>query len=195
MLRAIKGRCENCEPVVLETVLEIALTLARRGSEGKSIGALFVIGDAEAVLRRSKPLILDPLEGYPPEQKDIRNGNVQGTIKELAKMDGAFIVSGDGYVLSATRYIETIARYVDLPLGFGSRHMAAASISKETDAVAVVVSESEGIVRLFDDGELVAEFIPWVSNLELVKPRIRGEIEKIIDTTKNVTVMFRKSES
>lgn len=194
MLRAIKGRCQECEPEVLETVLEIALSLARRGSAGKSIGALFVIGDEDAVLRRSKPLILDPLEGYPREKKDIRDVNVQGTINELAKMDGAFIISGDGYVLSAARYIETIARYVDLPLGFGSRHMAAASISKETDAVAVVVSESEGIVRLFDDGELVAEVIPWVGNLELVKPRIKGEFEKIVDTTKNVTVMAKKSE-
>jgi diadenylate cyclase len=194
MLQAIKVRCQECEPEVLETVLEIALSLARRGSEGKSIGALFVIGDAEAVLRRSKPLILDPLEGYPREKKDIRDANVQGTINELAKMDGAFVISGDGYVLSATRYIETIARYVDLPLGFGSRHMAAASISKETDAVAVVVSESEGIVRLFDDGELVAELIPWVGELKLVQPRIKGEIEKIVDTTKNVTVMVKKSE-
>jgi diadenylate cyclase len=195
MLRAIKGRCQKCEPEVLETVLEIALSLARRGSEGKSIGALFVIGDADAVLRRSKPLILDPLEGYPREKKDIRDANVQGTINELAKMDGAFVISGDGCVLSATRYIETIARYVDLPLGFGSRHMAAASISKETDAVAVVVSESDGVVRLFDDGELVAELIPWVGELKLVQPRIKGEIEKIVDTTKNVTVMVRKGEA
>ncbi|MBN1455379.1 MAG: diadenylate cyclase [Methanomicrobia archaeon] len=195
MLRAIKRRCQECEPEVLETVLEIALSLARRGSEGKSIGALFVIGDADAVLRRSKPLILDPLEGYPREKKDIRDANVQGTINELAKMDGAFIISGDGYVLSATRYIETIARYVDLPLGFGSRHMAAASISKETDAVAVVVSESDGIVRLFDDGALVAELIPWVGELKLVQPRIKGEIETIVDTTKNVTVIVRKGEA
>ncbi len=195
MLRAIKGRCRECAPEVLETVLEIAISLARRGSEGKSIGALFVVGDADAVLRRSKPLILDPLEGYPREKKDIRDANVQGTINELAKMDGAFIISGDGSVLSATRYIETIARYVDLPLGFGSRHMAAASISKETDAVAVVVSESDGIVRLFDDGELVAELIPWVGNLERVKPRIKGEFEKIVLTTKNVTMMVKTDEA
>ena len=41
--------------------------------------------------------------------------------------------------------------------------MAAASITKETNAVAVVVSESS-IVRLFDDGDLASEIIPelWV---------------------------------
>ena len=48
---------------------------------------------------------------------------------------------------------------IDLPHGLGSRHMAAASISKETNAIAVVVSESS-LVRVFDHGELVSEIIP-----------------------------------
>lgn len=37
--------------------------------------------------------------------------------------------------------------------------MAAASITKATKAVGVVVSESS-VVRVFDDGELVSEIIP-----------------------------------
>ena len=37
--------------------------------------------------------------------------------------------------------------------------MAAASITKHTRAVAVVVSESS-VVRVFDDGEVIAEIIP-----------------------------------
>ncbi|MGB7874922.1 MAG: hypothetical protein WBL25_11105, partial [Anaerolineales bacterium] len=36
---------------------------------------------------------------------------------------------------------------------------AAASITKHTNAIAVVVSESS-IVRIFDDGEIVSEIIP-----------------------------------
>ena len=114
-------------------------------------------------------------------------------IAELAKMDGAFIISGDGYALSAARYIETVARFVDLPLGLGSRHMAAASISKETDAVAVVVSESDGVVRVFDDGELVAEIIPRIEDLERLKPFIRGDYETITDTDSNLTVVVKKT--
>ena len=108
-------------------------------------------------------------------------------------MDGAFIISGDGHALSAARYIETIARHVDLPLGLGSRHMAAASISKETDAVAVVVSESDSVVRLFDDGELVAEIIPGIGDLALIKPYIKGDYEKIIDKDSNLTVVVKKT--
>ena len=37
--------------------------------------------------------------------------------------------------------------------------MAAASISKQTDAVAIVVSESS-VVRIFVDGEIISELIP-----------------------------------
>jgi DNA integrity scanning protein DisA with diadenylate cyclase activity len=80
-------------------------------------------------------------------------------VKELAQLDGAFIVSDEGVVLSATRYLYPSAKDIDLPLGLGSRHMAAASITKSTDAIAVVVSES-AVVRVFDGGELIAEIIP-----------------------------------
>lgn len=181
------------DPEVLETVIEIAIGIARQRVEGGSIGALFVVGDEEEVLKRSKPLILDPLANYPKEVKDIRDADIQGTIKELAKMDGAFVVSGDGYVLSAARYIEVSARDIDLPMGFGSRHMAAASISKETDAVAVVVSEGDAVVRVFDDGMLVAEIITGIGDLEMIKPHIKGEYEKIVEKDLNLTMIVKRT--
>jgi diadenylate cyclase len=193
MLREICSAGRKCDPDVLETVLEIAVCIARLRGEQQNLGALFVVGDEKKVLKRSKPLILDPLENYPKEEKGIRDINVQGSLRELAKMDGAFVISGDGYALSAARYIETIARHVDLPLGLGSRHMAAASISKETDAVAVVVSESDGVVRVFDDGELVAEIIPGIGDLELIKPYIKGEYEKVVKKDLNVTMVVKRS--
>ncbi len=180
-------------PEVLETVIEIAVGIARQSVEGGSIGTLFVVGDEEEVLKRSKCLILDPLAHYPKEAKDIHDANVQGTIKELAKLDGGFVVSGDGYVLSAARYIEASSRFIDLPLGFGSRHMAAASISKETDAVTVVVSESDSVVRIFDDGKLIAEIITGLGDLEMIKPHIKGEYEKIVEKDLNLTMIVKKS--
>jgi diadenylate cyclase len=193
MLREICSAERKCDPDVLETVLEIAVCIARLRGEHQNLGALFVVGDEKKVLKRSKPLILDPLENYPKEEKGIRDVNVQGSLRELAKMDGAFVISGDGYALSAARYIETIARHVDLPLGLGSRHMAAASISKETDALAVVVSESDGVVRVFDDGELVAEIIPGIGDLELIKPYIKGEYEKVVKKDLNLTMVVKRS--
>ena len=74
-------------------------------------------------------------------------------------MDGAFIVSDDGVFLAAGRYLDANASNVEVPLGLGSRHIAAASISFATNAIAIGVSESS-IVRVFQHGALVAEIIP-----------------------------------
>jgi DNA integrity scanning protein DisA with diadenylate cyclase activity len=120
---------------------------------------MFVISDAEATLRQSTCLILDPLHGHSKEAKHIDEPNMRETIKELAQLDGAFLIQDDGIVLSATRYFNASSVGIELPLGLGSRHMAAASITKHSHAVAVVVSESS-VVRIFDDGEIISEIIP-----------------------------------
>ncbi len=148
-------------PEVLQEVIFLAVEIAREGREGRKIGTLFTVGDHEAVLERSRCLILDPLEGHPDEVKHINDVDMRETTKELAQLDGAFVVTNYGVVLSAARYISASARVENLPLGLGSRHVAAASVSQETTCVAVVVSESS-MVRVFDDGEIVAEIIPEV---------------------------------
>jgi DNA integrity scanning protein DisA with diadenylate cyclase activity len=144
---------------VLKQSVTLAVEIAREGREGRKIGTLFVVGDSGAVLKTSRPLILDPLAGHPDDTKHINDSNVRETLKELAQLDGAFVVSDEGVVLSAARYIDAISDNLDLPLGLGSRHMAGASVSHRTNAVAVVVSESS-MVRVFDDGELVSEITP-----------------------------------
>lgn len=143
----------------LKSVIWLAVEIAREGREGRKVGTMFVLADADAVMAHSKCLILDPLWHHPPEAKQIDQPNVRETVKELAQLDGAFVVDDDGVVLSAARYIDASSAGIDLPLGLGSRHMAAASITRDTKAVAVVVSESS-IVRVFDDGEIVAEILP-----------------------------------
>lgn len=147
------------EQSTLEHVLMVALEIAREGREGRKIGTLFVVGDADAVLSRSRCLILDPLYGHADEVKNIGDPNMRETVKELAQLDGGFVVRDDGVVVSAARYFDTELGDLRLPLGLGARHAAAASVTRRTNAVAVVVSESS-IVRLFDDGELVGELLP-----------------------------------
>ncbi len=144
---------------VLEQTVALGVEIAREGREGRKIGTLFVVGDSDEVLKRSRPMILDPLYGHPHESKRIDDPDVRETLKELAQLDGAFVVSDEGVVLSAARYIDAVSNHLDLPLGLGSRHVAAASVSSRTDAVTVAVSESS-TVRMFDDGELVSEIIP-----------------------------------
>src|SRR3712207_3545168 len=135
---------------VLEHTVALGVEIAREGREGRKIGTLFVVGDSEEVLRRSRPMILDPLHGHPDESKRIDDPDVRETLKELAQLDGAFVVSDEGVVLSAARYIDAVSDSLSVPLGLGGRHMAAASVSHRTNSVAVVVSQSS-MVRVFDE--------------------------------------------
>jgi len=174
MFKSICRRVRRCNKKNLEPTIELAVEIAREGREGRRIGTLFTFGDADAVLERSRPLILDPLAGHTEEARQIRDVNLRGTIKELAQLDGAFVVSDQGIVEAACRYLDAMASDVALPYGMASRHLAGASISQVTDAVAIVVSESS-MVRVFDDGKLVAEIIPelWLMdhyNVQLSRP-------------------------
>jgi DNA integrity scanning protein DisA with diadenylate cyclase activity len=170
-------RLSNCRGEVLEPLLELAIEIAREGREGRRIGTLFTVGDAAAVMAWSRPLILNPLEGHSKNQRRITSTELWGTVKELAQLDGAFVVSDDGVFLAAGRYLDANASHVGVPFGLGSRHIAAASISFATNAIAIVVSESS-IVRVFQRGNLVAEIIPelWLFNRH--EMALRGRISK-----------------
>ena len=158
----VKQLCDQiawCAPTVLEPTLELALEIAREGREGRRIGTIFTLGRAEAVLTSSRAMILDPLLGHAPARTHITDPDLRGTIKELAQLDGAFVISETGTVVASCRYLDASVEQIALPLGFGSRHLAAASISRHLGVVAIVVSES-GVVRLFHDGQIKATLIP-----------------------------------
>lgn len=177
LFRSIERADLRLDPGVLDQILSLAVELAREGREGRKVGTIFMIGDSDAVLARSRPLILDPLEGHPPEAKRIDDPDARETLKELAQLDGAFVLSKDGVALSAARYLDSESAGVDLPLGLGARHMAAASASKQTDALAVVVSESS-VIRLFHGGDLISEIIPELWMLTRHQVRVREPYER-----------------
>jgi diadenylate cyclase len=173
----ICAKLSHCREHVLEPLLELAIEIAREGREGRRIGTLFTIGDAEAVMAWSRPLILNPLAGHPRERRRITSNELWGTIKELAQLDGAFVVSDEGIFVAAGRYLDANASNLNVPFGLGSRHIAAASISFATKAVAVVVSESS-VVRVFDHGDLIAEIIPELWMLSRGETSLRGRIKR-----------------
>jgi len=164
------------DPEILESLIGLAVEIAREGREGRRVGTLFTLGDEDAVLARSRPLILDPLSGHPEALRHVTNLNLRGTIKELAQLDGGFVVSREGVFLSASRYLDAVATQVNVPLGLGSRHIAAANMSAVTNAVGVVVSESS-VVRLFCHGQLVGEIIPevWMTHHAA---HLRGSVKR-----------------
>jgi diadenylate cyclase len=71
------------------------------------------------------------------------------------------VVSREGIFLSACRYLDAVAAQVHVPLGLGSRHIAAANMTAVSQAVGIVVSASS-VVRLFCHGKLIGEIIPEV---------------------------------
>jgi diadenylate cyclase len=170
------------DPDVLESLIELAVEIAREGREGRRVGTVFTLGDENAVLAKSRPLILDPLLGHSESSRRVNDPNLRGTIKELAQLDGGFVVSREGIVLSACRYLDAMAAQVDVPLGLGSRHIAAANMTAVTKAVGIVVSESS-VVRLFCHGQLVGEIIPEVWMMDHAQLRGTVKREKVGEMT------------
>jgi DNA integrity scanning protein DisA with diadenylate cyclase activity len=144
----------------LKAVVDVAVEIGREGREGTPVGTLIVVGDAREVLERSHTLGFDPFKGYRRRDRNIRDGRVREAIKEIAQLDGAFVVARDGTVEAACRILDAPTAGLTLPKGLGTRHWAAAAITKATSAVAVAVSQSTGSVRLFQDGEIVLRIAP-----------------------------------
>src|SRR5438270_3174765 len=140
MFESILCEITEYDPDVLEPLIGLAVEIAREGREGKRVGTLFTLGDENAVLARSRPLILDQLLGHPESSRHVTNLDLRGTIKALAQLDGGFVVSHDGIVLSGCRYLDAVAAHVEVPVGLGSRHIAAANMSAVTKAGGIVVA-------------------------------------------------------
>lgn len=189
MFESILCQLPPFDPTVVEAMIELAVEIAREGREGRRIGTMFTLGDHVRVLEHSRPLILDPLAGHPEEKRAIQDANLRGTIKELAQLDGAFIVTGAGVFVAACRYLDASASGVDVPLGLGSRHIAGASITKLTQAVAIVVSES-ATVRIFCSGKLMAEIVPELWLLSRQSVQLPGAVKE--ERTGNLAVITRQ---
>src|SRR5438046_5911931 len=119
MFESILCQVTEYDAEVLQALIELAVEIAREGREGRRIGTLFTLGDEEAVLAKSRSLILNPLEGHPEAIRHINDPNLRGTVKELAQLDGGFVVSTAGIVLAACRYLDAAASPIELPLGLG----------------------------------------------------------------------------
>jgi diadenylate cyclase len=156
----------------LKIVVDLAIEIGRDGREGKPVGTLFVVGDSRKVLSCSRAAGFDPVRGYSRKDRNLNDPRVREGIKEIAQMDGAIIVSPDGTVEAACRYLDCSAANVTLSKGLGARHWAAAAISRATNAVAVTVSQTNGTVRIFQNGETVLRIEPY-----LRRPMVWKEFE------------------
>jgi DNA integrity scanning protein DisA with diadenylate cyclase activity len=142
---------------VFDRLLTLSIELAVEGKEGKPLGTVFVLGDHEKVIELSSQMVFNPFANVPEEERNILDPGLKETIREFASIDGAFIIRDDGVVLAAGRHLKASAEDADLPQGLGAKHRAAAGITSLTNALAIVISESTGDIRIFNSGKIFME--------------------------------------
>src|SRR5262245_25297711 len=145
---------------VLRAVVDLATEIGREGREGQPVGTILVVGDTRKVLRMSRFQNFTPFRGYSRAEPEGRHRDVREQIKEIAKLDGAILIGRDGIAEAACLHLNPRLDGITLGKGFGSRHMVAAGISKQTTAIAFAVSQSSGTVRVFQTGEVVLHIEP-----------------------------------
>jgi len=150
------------QPKVLEIAIAIACKIGRAARRGKRLGAIFILGDSVRVLENSKQLIPNPFQGHDEASRRLTNPDIHDAIVELSKLDGAFIVRGDGLIQTAGTFLASPEIEVILPAGLGARHLAAAAVTKRTTSTAIVVSATDGNVRVFSGGSKVLHIDPEV---------------------------------
>ena len=89
--------------------------------------------------------------------------------------DGAVVIYNNKIV--AVACMLPLASDTDIAKELGTRHRAAIGISKESDAIAIVVSEETGKISIAKDGTLIAD----VKEETLKKILIKNIIDKRFD--------------
>jgi len=150
---------EHIKRAVFQRALDLALALGAHGREGRRVGALMVLGDIAEVQAKSEQMILNPFQGYPEKSRNILDQRMTETIREYAQLDGAILIRGNGVIESAGTRLLASSRH-PIEAGLGARHAAAAGITDSTRSIALTVSESDGVVRIWRAGKLVASLEP-----------------------------------
>jgi DNA integrity scanning protein DisA with diadenylate cyclase activity len=153
---------DGIRPTVLETAITVACKVGQAARRGKRIGTIFMLGDSVKVLEGSRQIIPNPFRGHDEAVRRITNPEIHDALVELAKLDGAFVVRGDGLIQTAGTFLASTAAEIELPPGLGARHVAAATVTERTAATAVVASATDGNVRVFSEGRLVLQIDPSV---------------------------------
>lgn len=117
--------------------------------------ALITIGDHDNVLRTSTDLVGGVIREIRPA--NLTETTIQDDFLELIGLDGAIILTDEGQIVAARRKLNIPAN-VGEP-GRGTRHSAAAGITRITQAVSIAVSQS-GVISIYARGECIYKFMP-----------------------------------
>ena len=155
---------DGIQPKVLEAAVTVACKIGRAARRGKRIGAIFMLGDSLNVLEGSKQLVPNPFHGHDKANRMLTNADIHDALVELSKLDGAFVLRGDGFIQAAGVFLTSPPAETVLVSGLGTRHAAAAAVTMRTMATAIVVSATDGQVRAFSGGKLVLQVDPEIAH-------------------------------
>jgi diadenylate cyclase len=145
---------------VFDILFHAAIQLGRGGRESRKIGTSFIVGDAERVMAHSRQCSINAFEGKEQKQRMLQDrGNIEN-IKNLALLDGAFVIGGSGFIHASSRHLLADLSDIAIPQGFGTRHASVAAMTKMTRSIGIVVSESGGTITLFKEGTLEKQIEP-----------------------------------
>ncbi|MFO8052276.1 MAG: diadenylate cyclase [Thermoplasmatota archaeon] len=145
---------------VIMRIIDILIGLSLKGYEGKSVGALFLIGDIEGIRRHTSQMIINPFKGW--RNISILDDKQRLTFESFSQLDGAFVIDSRGLAHYAGRMIHVVPDRVRDDRGFhdrrqdrkgaGTRWRAAMFITERTKTVAVTLS-NRGDITLFERGK------------------------------------------
>lgn len=111
--------------------------------------------------------------------------------------DGAVVISNNK--VTAAACMLPLASDADIAKELGTRHRAAIGISKEADAIAVVVSEETGKISIAKDGTLIADVKEETLKKILIKNIVTNRYgdEKVtkLERLKNIKFRFNKKDN
>ena len=137
----------SCDLDLLEQVLHCSFLMSER-----NLGAIFVLGDADAILERSDSPVLGTYATI--VSTDVRNLTDEQLIN-FAKQDGATLIDARGRFRGCMVLLRPLATTeAEVGLGKGARHSSAAKISAEAQSLAIAVSQ-DGPITVYDNGRRV----------------------------------------
>jgi DNA integrity scanning protein DisA with diadenylate cyclase activity len=154
---------DGIQPKVLEATVTVACKISRAARRGNRVGAIFMLGDSLKVLEGSKQLVPNPFQGHDKANRMLTNPGIHDALVELSKLDGAFVLRGDGFIQAAGVFLTSPPAETELVSGLGTRHAAAAAVTMRTAATAIIVSATDGQVRAFSGGKLVLQIDPEIA--------------------------------
>ena len=95
-----------------------------------------MLGDSLKVLEGSRQLVPNPFQGHDKANRMLTNPEIHDALVELSKLDGAFVLRGDGFIQAAGFFLTSPPAETELVSGLGTRHAAAAAVKMRAAATA-----------------------------------------------------------